>query len=128
MPIDVESVLALEQVGADVRALRLGSISGVNAQTGTSYTLVLSDAGKLVTLANAAEVDLTIPTNAAAAFPLYTMITLGRFGAGAVEVIPDTGVTLNSEAGNRRIAAQYAAATLLKTGNNTWWLVGRLAA
>ncbi len=40
-----------------------------NAQTGTAYTLALSDAGKLVTVNNAVAITLTIPTNAIEALP-----------------------------------------------------------
>ena len=58
----------------------------INAQTGTSYTLVLSDEGKLVTLTSATAVTLTIPTNASVAFPIGTQIDLSQDGAGAVTV------------------------------------------
>jgi hypothetical protein len=40
-----------------------------NAQTGTAYTLALSDAGKLVTFNNAVAITLTIPTNVSVALP-----------------------------------------------------------
>ena len=39
----------------------------INAQTGTSYTTVLSDDGKLITLDNAASITLTIPPNSSVA-------------------------------------------------------------
>ena len=53
-----------------------------NAQTGTAYTLALSDAGKLVTFNNAAAITLTIPTNASVALPICTRIDLLQYGAG----------------------------------------------
>jgi hypothetical protein len=37
----------------------------INAQTGTTYTTVLADDGKLVTCDNAASIALTIPPNSA---------------------------------------------------------------
>jgi hypothetical protein len=40
----------------------------VNAQTGTTYTLVLGDAFKTVTMSNASANILTVPTNASVAF------------------------------------------------------------
>jgi hypothetical protein len=99
----------------------------INAQTGTAYTLVLGDAGKLVTLTNAAAVTLTVPTNATVAFPVGTEIDLAQLGAGQVTVVGDTGVTVNGSPG-LKIAAQYGAATLTKIATDTWLLVGQLAA
>ncbi|MGB1278485.1 MAG: hypothetical protein ACPG5V_00880 [Vibrio cyclitrophicus] len=40
----------------------------VNTQTGTTYTLVLGDAGKVLTLTNASAITLTVPTHASVAF------------------------------------------------------------
>ena len=47
-------------------AVQPGDPVSVNAQTGTTYTLVLTDAGKVVTLANASAVTLTVPPNCSA--------------------------------------------------------------
>jgi hypothetical protein len=44
-----------------------------NDQTGTSYTLVLGDAGKSVWCDNASAVAVTIPTNASVAYPTNTV-------------------------------------------------------
>ena len=44
----------------------------LNAQTGTTYTLVIGDAGKTVTMDNASAMTLTIPANASVAFPIGT--------------------------------------------------------
>ena len=41
----------------------------MNPQTGTSYTLVLADAAKIVECANAAAITLTVPPNSSVAFP-----------------------------------------------------------
>lgn len=98
-----------------------------NAQTGTTYTLVLSDAGKLVTLSNASAIALTIPTNDSVAFPVNTRIDLAQLGAGKVTV-GGAGVTINSKSGNKSIGAQYVGATLVKTATDTWLLLGDLIA
>lgn len=98
-----------------------------NAQTGTTYTLVLTDAGKMVTLSNAAAITLTIPTNASVAFPTNTRIDLAQFGAGQVTV-GGAGVTIRSSGSKLKLAGQYSGATLWKKGTDEWLLVGDITA
>jgi len=98
----------------------------INTQTGTTYTLVLTDAGKVVTLNNAAAIALTIPTNASVAFPVGTQITLIQLGAGLVTATGATGVTVNGvSAGNKATTAAYEGLALLKTATNTWVIVNK---
>ena len=98
-----------------------------NAQTGTTYTLVLTDAGKLVEMSNAAAITLTVPTNATTAFPTGTQIDLLQTGAGQVTV-GGAGVTLQSEGSKLKLKGQYAAATLIKRATDTWVLIGNTSA
>lgn len=104
----------------DVSVARL---SAENAQTGTTYTLVLGDAGKMVTLNNASAITLSIPTNANVAFPIYTRIDLLQFGAGQINVSP-TGITLLSTGAKRKTTGQYSSATLWKQASDTWIIIG----
>jgi hypothetical protein len=94
-----------------------------NAQTGTTYTLVLADAGKLVTLSNAAAITLTIPTNASVAFPVDTRIDLLQYGAGQVTV-GGAGVTIRSSGSKLKLAGQYSGATIWKKDTDEWVLIG----
>jgi hypothetical protein len=98
-----------------------------NPQTGTTYTLALSDAGKMVTLANAAAITLTIPTNATVAFPTNTRIDLIQYGAGQV-TIAGAGVTINSSGGKLKLTGQYSGASLWKKATDTWVLIGDISA
>lgn len=98
-----------------------------NAQTGTSYTLALTDVAKVVSLTNAASITLTIPTNATVAFPTGTQILLYQGGAGQVTV-GGAGVTIRSQGTRLKIAGQYAIAGLLKVGTDEWVLFGNTAA
>ena len=98
-----------------------------NAQTGTTYTLALSDAGKMVTLTNASPITLTIPTNASAAFPINTRIDLLQYGAGQV-TIGGAGVTIYSSGSKLKITGQYSGASLWKKATDTWVLIGDLSA
>lgn len=99
----------------------------LNAQTGTSYTLVLTDAHKLVTLSNASAITLTVPTNASVAFDTGDQVNLLQLGAGQVTV-SGAGVTFRSEGSKLKLKGQYAMATLVKIGTDEWVLVGNTAA
>ena len=91
----------------------------INVQTGTTYTLLLSDQSKLVILTNAAAITLTIPTNASVAFPVWTQIDLSQDGAGAV-TISWAGVTINSLWGLLTSNGQYVWLTLIKVWTDEW--------
>jgi len=97
-----------------------------NEQTGTSYTLVLSDSAKLIELNNAAAITLTVPTNASVAFPVGTKIDLLQTGAGQVTV-GGAGVTIDATPG-LKLSGQWAAASLIKRATDTWVLIGNLSA
>jgi hypothetical protein len=98
----------------------------INTQTGTSYTLVLSDAGKLVTLNNGSAITLTVPPNSSVAFPVGTSIDLVQLGAGIVTIAQGEGVTVNA-APSRVFQDRYSGATLKKLATDTWVAVGRFA-
>jgi len=98
--------------------------STFNAQTVTTYNLVLTDAHKTVTLTNGSAIDARIPLNSGTAFPIGTRIELIQGGAGQVTVAPTSGVTVNSSGGKTKLAAQYAVATILKVATDTWYLFG----
>jgi len=91
----------------------------VNAQTGTSYTLVLTDAGKQVTMTNASASTLTVPPNSSVAFDIGVRIVVIQLGAGAVTLTAGAGVTISTQA-TSLVMAQYQVATLIKQATNTW--------
>lgn len=95
----------------------------INAQTGTTYTLALSDAGKLVTLSNASPISLEIPLNSSVAFPTGTQVNMAQIGAGRVTVAGAAGVTVNSALG-LKTRTQYSVLTCIKTATDTWLLTG----
>ena len=90
----------------------------------STYNFSLTDANTSVFLADGTSVIARIPNNTSVAFPIGTRIELLQGGAGQVTVAPTTGVTLNSNGGKDKLAAQYSQATILKTDTNTWYLFG----
>jgi hypothetical protein len=100
----------------------------LNTQTGTTYTLVAGDAGDLVTLNNAAAITLTVPLNSSVAFATGTQITIAQLGAGQVTVAGAVGVTVSAADSATKLRTQYSAATIIKTGTNSWILIGDITA
>jgi hypothetical protein len=99
----------------------------INTQTGTTYTLISSDATKLVTLSNAAAITLTLPPSI---FTTGQQINLAQLGAGQVTFAAGVGVTIVSTgatAAAPKINKQYGAATAICTASNTFLVVGSLS-
>lgn len=100
-------------------------IRTINAQTGTTYTLVLADAGKIVTSSNASAQTITIPPNSSVAYPVGTQIEIYQLGAGATSVTAGSGVTLNGvSTGTGALNAQYSAVSCFKIATDTWLMAG----
>lgn len=100
----------------------------INAQTGTTYTFVAADAGKLVTASNGSAQTYTVPPNSGVAFDVGTAITIIGIGAGKVTLAQGSGVTINSKDSEKAIDGQHASVTLIKTATDTWQLIGALQA
>ena len=99
-----------------------------NEQTGTSYTLVLTDAGKLIETNNASANTLTIPPNSSVAFATGSQILVVQKGAGQTTLAAGSGVTINSKDSNLKVTGQYSAVTLIKADTDTWYALGDLSA
>jgi hypothetical protein len=99
-----------------------------NAQTGTTYTLVLADAaGKLVTCSNAGAITVTIPPSV---FSSGQQINLQQIGVGQVTFAQGAGVTITSTgatASAPKITKQYGAVTVICTGSNTFTVIGGIS-
>jgi len=120
---DVLSASDVNSTNEGVNDLAFGQL---NAQTGTSYTLVLTDVAKVITLSNAAAITLTVPANSSVAFPIGTQILLYQKGAGQVTITPAGGVTIHSSGNNLKTTDQYSVAGLLKEDTDTWIAFGNL--
>lgn len=97
--------------------------------TGTTDTLLLSDAFGAVDFDNASAITLTVPPEADVGFLNGTFIELRQLGAGAVTIQGGTGVTINSRGSLVTTFGQFAMAGLRKDDNlgaNHWILAGDL--
>ena len=94
----------------------------INARTGTAYTLVAGDAGKVVTLTNAAAITLTVPGSV---FTTGQRVDALVLGAGMVTVV-GSSCTVNGTP-SLVSRARYSAFTVLFTSATTAVVVGDLA-
>lgn len=108
----------------------LGNPLALNAQTGTSYTFVLTDNYKLVTASNASAQTYTIPPNSSVAYPVGSVINVIQIGAGQVSFAQGAGVTIASTGATAtapKLRVQYSAASAIKVATDTWYVVGDIA-
>jgi hypothetical protein len=98
-----------------------------NAQTGTTYTLVAADLGKLVTLSNASAITLTVPPSL---FVTGNIINIQQIGAGQVTLAQGAGVTITSTgatASAPKLKKQFSAATIICTASDAFTVIGDLS-
>jgi hypothetical protein len=100
----------------------------LNAQTGTTYTLVAADASyKLVTASNAAAITVTVPPSI---FTAGDVVNLQQIGAGQVTFAQGAGVTITSTGATAtapKLRAQYSACSIICTASNTFTVIGDLS-
>ena len=100
----------------------------LNPQTGTTYPIVAVDAGKMITMSNAAANTATLPANASVPFVLGTEIHFMQIGAGQTTIAITTD-TLDVEVSlTLKLTGQYAVATAKKITATQWVLFGNLEA
>jgi hypothetical protein len=78
---------------AQVNSARM--LSGVNAQTGSSYTFVAADSTRITTFANGSSVAVTLPSGGTANFGAGAVFSAKNIGAGTV-TITCSSCTINS--------------------------------
>jgi hypothetical protein len=98
------------------------SSSGIKALSGTTYTLLSTDAGTILTFNNGSAITVTIPT----ALPVGFSCTAIQLGAGQVGFTSAAGVTLNSYGNQFKLIGQHAAATITEYATNIVNLSGNL--
>ena len=101
------------------------------AQT-NDYTAVIADTYQVLELMNkGTAIAYRIPTNASVAFPIGTVLNILNIGAGLCTISAVTsGTTTILSAGAVAAAptlAQYRSAACIKTGTDTWYVVGAIA-
>lgn len=105
------------------------AFSNIGLSTKTAnYTLVQEDAGRSVVMNMSVANTVTIPNFTDVPFSIGETINIIQQGAGQTEIVPAAGVVLNSKDGNKKLNAQYSAASAVNVAQNNWILIGDLAA
>ena len=97
----------------------------------SDYTAILADQYQVLEVMNrATAIAFNIPTNASVAFPIGTVITVLNIGVGVCTIKAVTsGTTTVLSAGAvaaQPTLAQYRSAACIKTGTDTWYIVGAI--
>lgn len=103
------------------------ALNQFNRQT-ASYTLALSDWGKIVEMNVAGANNLTVPPNSSVAFPIGTEIQVLQYNDGQTTIVAGAGVTLRSKSNWLKIANKWTGVTLVKVGTDEWYVIGNLSA
>ena len=90
----------------------------------SNYTLIASDAGRLVDMNLASANTITVPPNISVAFPIGTQILVSSYGTGQTTIVAGAGVSLRSAGNKLKLSAQYSGGTLVKIGTNEWYVFG----
>lgn len=98
------------------------AVVSINTVTGTSYTLVAEDAGKLVSLSNSSSVTLTVPTDSVS-FAVGSTLSVIQAGTGQVTVTATSPAVVNGTPG-KKLRAQFSGASLIKVAANSWVIMG----
>ena len=100
----------------------LGFDATLNDQTGTAYTILASDAGKVITCNNGSAVTVTVPSGLGAGFTCSVV----QKGAGQVTFVASS-TTINNRQSHTKIAGQHGVATLISTASDVFVLAGDTA-
>jgi len=100
----------------------LGFDASINDQTGTAYTLLAGDNGKVVVLDNGSAVTVTVPSGLGAGFNCSFV----QKGAGQVS-FSASGTTINNRQSHTKINAQYGVASIVAYADNVFVLAGDTA-
>ncbi len=95
--------------------------TGINLQTGTAYTLALTDQAGAVSMNNASANNLTIPPNSSVPLPLGTPILVIQKGAGLTTLVAGAGVTTE---GILVSNGRFTSLGLIQTEIDTWAITG----
>ena len=93
-----------------------------NAQTGTTYTLLSSDNGKIITISNASPIVLTVPSGLGAGFNC----TVIQKGVGVITFTASSTTIVNRQ-NHTKTAGQHAVCGIYADVANNFYLTGDTA-
>lgn len=111
-------------MSGNLNASGTSNISGFNANitnsTNSTYTLSQSDNGKVININNSGNVSFVIPSGLSDGFNCLVV----QNGTGQVVFSAGSGVTIHNRQNFDRTAGQYAIATIVNIGSETFVISG----
>lgn len=94
----------------------------------SNYTLSLGDGGKTFMMTSSSQISVSVPKNETVAYPVGTQFAFIQTGSGQIvfSAIEPTTTSILSKNQNKKTAAQYSQAILVKKDTDTWILMGDL--
>jgi hypothetical protein len=102
------------------------SYSAVRTQSGTSYTLVLGDAGDYIQTTSTTAVTITVPNQVTVTWAADTEIYFEQNNTGQITFVGASGVTINSSE-TLKTFARYSVVALKRVASDVWTLTGERA-
>ena len=102
------------------------SYSVVRTQSGTSYTLVLGDAGDYIQTTSTTAVTITVPPQSSVTWAADTEIYFEQNNTGQITIAAGSGVTINSSE-TLKSFARYSVIALKRVASDVWTLTGERA-
>lgn len=99
------------------------SYSAVRTQSGTTYTLVIGDAGDYIQTTSTTAVTITVPAQSSVTWAADTEIYFEQNNTGQITLVGASGVTINSSE-TLKTAGRYSVIALKRVAENTWTLTG----
>jgi len=117
------NVIAVSSGTVDLGGNKLEDFdASINDQTGTAYTLLAGDNGKVVVLNNGSAITLTVPSGLGVGFNC----TVVQKGAGQV-TFTASSTTINNRQSHTKIAGQHGVASICAVVADTFVLAGDTA-
>ena len=102
------------------------SYSAVRTQSGTTYTLALTDAGDYIQTTSTTAVTITVPLQSSVAWVADTEIYFEQNNTGQITIAGASGVTVNSSE-TLKSFARYSVLALKRVASDVWTLTGERA-
>jgi hypothetical protein len=102
------------------------SYSTVRTQSGTTYTLALTDAGDYIQTTSTTAVTITVPPQSSVTWAADTEIYFEQNNTGQIAILAGTGVTVNTSE-TLKSFARYSVLALKRVAENVWTLTGERA-
>ena len=99
------------------------SYSTVRTQSGTTYTLVLGDAGDYIQTTSTTAVTITVPLQSSVTWAADTEIYFEQNNTGQITIAGASGVTVNTSE-TLKTAGRYSVIALKRVASDTWTLTG----